>query len=177
MNRRVWIGAAAACALVVGWALLDESGALTVAGPPSRLPAAAPGQVCVDRAGGAGSLGLFLVSVDPDPLSVTAVWWPTMNDHACRVVSTSGDRAEATALAADIRAAPPFPAGRYNCPDDTGGEVDLYFSFAGGRWEEVRVHPTGCRAFFDPGRKPRQAVGTHLATLAPPGDWARLFSG
>jgi hypothetical protein len=156
---------------------LPGPGSLTVAGPPSPLPAATPGRICRDRAGEDPRWsGLALVSVDADPLSVTAVWWPTMNDRACKVMSTIGGRAEAIALAADIRAAPAVPTVPISCPMDTAGEVDLYFAFAGGRWEEVRVHPTGCRRFYDPGRAPRWATGAHLAALAPPGEWTRLFS-
>ena len=164
---------------VLGYGVRHGLGArpVTVAGPPASLPALSPRDLCqgVDT-WGASSFALFRVTVDPDPRSVTAVWWPTMNDTSCRAELTHGDRAQAGALARDVRAARPFPSGRIECPAMMGGAVDLYFAYGESRWERVRVSPTGCAAVSAKGRKPRWiVVDSELAPLAPPGEWQRVL--
>jgi hypothetical protein len=118
----------------------------------------------------------FRVSVDPDPQSVAAVWWPTLGDEACRLSKTTGDKAVAVALARDIRQAPEIKPGIYHCPMDVGGAVDLYFAYGRNRWERVRVYPTGCGKITAPGRKPRRAMfGRDLGSIAPPGEWQQML--
>lgn len=153
-----------------------------VAGPPSPLPTLrndAAGSGCFGHDDGwdaDSTLGLFWVGVDRDPQSVTAVWWPTANDPDCRVVSTDGTRQTADTLATAIRTAPALLRGRVNCPADFGGLVDLYFAYSGGRWERIRVHPTGCPMLTARWRKPRQALlDDGLAAIAPPGEWSQLL--
>jgi hypothetical protein len=185
--RLVLVGAVTIVVLaaVVGVGLLYGSGPVASAGPPNPLPAAAavagtasaaPCVSHVDNWGHSWYPAVFLVSVDPGPHSVTAVWWPTLNDGKCSVVATTGDRAIAGALATDIRQAPAIQSGTYYCPMDVGGAVDLYFSYARGRWQRVRVHPTGCGQIIAPGRRPRRAdLDPELATIAPPGEWQRVL--
>ena len=170
------------CAL--GYGLLHGWGPrpVEVPGPPDPLPtltAGADGSPCTGGDGWDDTPvpALFWVGVDRDPQSVTALWWPTVNDHDCRVVVTVGTRATADALAADVRAAPAFPRGTFNCPSAVGGMVDLYFAYQGGRWERVRVDPTGCATLTARWRKLRQSLlGGDLAAIAPPGEWSRLLN-
>jgi hypothetical protein len=150
---------------------------VTASGPPGTLPALSPRDLCQGAGSwGGDSFALFRVTVDPDPRSVTAVWWPTMNDTSCRAVITQGDSAQAGALARDVRAARPFPSGRLECPNMVGGAVDLYFAYGKQRWERVRVSPTGCAAVSAKGRKSLWIViGSELAPLAPPGEWQKAL--
>jgi hypothetical protein len=145
---------------------------VTADGPPASLPATSRADVC--EGGGAwddSSIAVFRVWVDPDPARVTAVWWPTMNDTSCAVVTTRGDKAEAVALAEGVRSAPKPFTGPVECPMAVGGVVDLYFAYAK-KWERVRVHPTGCAFVSAAGRKPRRWLSDDaLASLTPPGAW------
>ena len=174
----ILLASAAGYGLLHGWGPRP----VVVAGPPDPLPTPArspAGSACLGGDDGwdnASGTAFFWVGVDRDPRSVTAVWWPTLNDTGCRVIATEGARASADALATDIRGAPARPSGTYNCPNDVLGRVDLYFAYPGGRWERVRVHPTGCATLTARGRKPREAqLGAEFAALAPPGEWTRLL--
>ncbi len=119
---------------------------------------------------------LFRVGVDTGARSVTAQWWPTMNDGNCQVLVTHGDTTMAAALVRDVRQAPAIGPGVYHCPMDVGGAVDLFFGYGQGRWERVRVYPTGCGRITAPARTPRRAVfGDDLAALAPPGPWRQVL--
>ena len=181
MRRFVVVGVAALVALL-GFGLVHGFGPRPVSsgGPPATLPVlkagSATGVACLS--GGSqwgGTIGLFRVGVDDHPRSVTAVWWPTMNDQACSVVETHGDRTAAEALATAVRTAPALLTGRVNCPMEVGGAVDLYFAYRTG-WERVRVLPTGCAVVMAAGRKARRWLGDDsLAALKPPGEWSTIL--
>jgi hypothetical protein len=163
---------------VLGYGVLRGFGRwpVEVAGPPSSLPALSSGDLCQNFGGWGGGFGFFQATVDPGPRSATAVWWPTMNDSGCRAEITHADGAQAAALARDVRAARPFASGRYECPSDVGGAVDLYFAYGGNRWERVRVSPTGCAKVSAKGRRTLSiAIDGELAPLAPAGEWQRVL--
>jgi hypothetical protein len=178
MRRYVVVVGAVALAAVVllGYGLVHGFGPRPVSsgGPPRTLPVLNAGSPCASgRSTGSG--GLFWVGVDDGPRSVTAVWWPTMNDGSCRVVETHGDRAAAEALATAVRTAPALLTGTVNCPAVVGGAVDLYFAYRIG-WERVRVLPTGCAEVVAAGRRPRRWLGNDsLAALEPAGEWSRIL--
>jgi hypothetical protein len=178
MRRYVVVVSVVALAAValLGYGLVHGFGPRPVSsdGPPRTLPVLTSGSPCLSgRSPGPG--GLFWVGVDDDPRSVTAVWWPTANDDACRVAETHGDRAAAEALATAVRTAPARFTGTVNCPADVGGAVDLYFAYRKG-WERVRVLPTGCAEVVAAGRSARRWLGDDsLATLKPAGEWSKIL--
>jgi hypothetical protein len=187
-KRYGWIavGLVVLLAGATGFGLWHGFGPLpvTVSGPPvttdapTTRPSTADGPACWTAVDDwdSGWPAVFRVGVDAGPRTVTAIWWPTLNDADCRIRSVTGDAAVAGVLATDIRRAPPVPSGRYNCPMAVGGAVDLYFGYGGGRWERVRVHPTGCASVTARHRQPRQfSMSADLAAIAPPGQWQQIL--
>ena len=120
------------------------------------------------------------VWVDADPAGVVLVWYPGMNAKPCHseLDDRSDDSALARRLADDIRSAPSGPSGTYNCPNDDGGGVTLYFRYpAHTRAETVDVMLGGCGGIVARGRGPVLDVGhlaVDLAAVAPPGYASRL---
>ena len=116
-----------------------------------------------------------LVSVDPKPADVTAVWIPGLNQRPCRTATVHYAATVAARLAHDVRSAPRFPNGTFACPADDGSAVDLYFSYGAGHAREyVRVGLRGCTSVGAPGRSDRRATETLLRDLAAlaPQPWA-----
>lgn len=108
-----------------------------------------------------------LVTVDPHPKGLTAIWIPGLNQRPCRTARIQYGTSVATTLAQDIRTAPKFPEGTFNCPNDDASAVDLYFSYgAGQRSEYVWVGLRGCTSIGAPGRAVRRATDHLLRDLA-----------
>jgi hypothetical protein len=155
--------------VALGFAIFhwDGPGPVSSAAPPTRLPACPhPGAW-----GGGSSLAVFRVTVDPDPIAVTAIRWPALGEPPCGATLATAPQPVAVALAADVRAAPPPLGGVVECPNDTAELIDLYFEYPGGHWERVRDHSTGCATVFAPHRKPRQGFPLYddLKRLIPAG--------
>jgi hypothetical protein len=144
---------------------------VTVGGGPS------PNKVCAwkhytpIKATGSG-----LVTVDPSPESVTAVWIPGMNSTPCLSVLTHGDQQIAVSLASVLTSEPAVPKGAYHCPMADGLEVELFFNYgAAHRSELAIVDLNGCLWIGEPSRNSRwwsgpgatPSFGVSLATLAP----------
>lgn len=116
------------------------------------------------------------VTVDLYAGSVTAVWLPGLTGR-CAPDVTHGGRSTASALASDIRAAPPPPSGVFHCPADTRHGVSLYFSYGRGHADErVDVDLTGCGTLTAPGRSPRTLPAHLRRDLVPitPPEWLHL---
>jgi hypothetical protein len=132
--------------------------------PRERLPTSLP-----PRSG--------VVTISPNPTSVTALWLPGLDPSDCRAVITRGGSALAVELATALDDEPAVGTGIYACPLDDGSSVALYFGYDEGRSSQfVTVALSGCRFVSDPGRKPRWwlkpgptplSFGKILATLAP----------
>lgn len=123
-----------------------------------------------------------LVTVDGDPVGVTAVWVPGLNQRPCRTAVRHYPAVVARRLAGDIRQAPRFPRGNVGCPNDDGSAVDLYFAYAHRATEYVAVGLRGCTSVDAPGRSSRRASGALMRDLASvaPQPWAsaiRQFAG
>jgi len=118
------------------------------------------------------------VTVDPDPVRVTALWLPGPS-ATCMPVTTYGDSTEARALASDIRSAPHPPSGTYNCPSDSGTGVELYLSYARSTsYERADIDLTGCGSLSAPDRSPKSATLQLRHDLRPiaPQPWLRWVS-
>lgn len=116
--------------------------------------------------------GAPVVTVDPRPTSVTAVWYPGRNApaQACVPPVTRAFAELATRIAAHINSAPTYPPGVYHCPADVARGAILYFTYAHQtRLQTVTVALTGCGSFMAPGRTSRQLanISTDLAPLLP----------
>lgn len=150
------------------------------AGQPVDVPpsAAVTGVGCTVYEPGVGHAPVSgLVNVDPDPSSVVAIWSPGGNASPCQNLRTTGGRTGARALAHDVRTAPKFPSGTFNCPSDDGAGVRLYFAFDGNPDEYVIVSLGGCGGISAPQRGFRQAtpsLSRDLAPIAPPQFMPRL---
>jgi hypothetical protein len=141
---------------------------------PRGVPPASPsGPICRAAAqwtrptpvGGAG-----LVTVDPTPVALTALWLPGVGAEPCAAQLTRGSAPLAIRLAADIRAAQPLK-GQYGCGADDGTRAVLYFSYRNQRQAQiVRLSIVGCLDISAPGRLPRQLgrLQSDLRPLAPP---------
>lgn len=113
-----------------------------------------------------------VVSVDPDPTGATLLWYPGSHPHGlCRVEQTTVTAQAAQLLAADIRHAGRYRSGAHNCPDSTGREIDIYFSYSGqSQPEVVQIQPAGCAAVTAPGRIARflaPPLRSDLRAIAP----------
>jgi hypothetical protein len=105
-------------------------------------------------------------AVDADPVGVTAIWLPGLNQHPCRWSAAVGGATVAQRLAADIAAAPRFLSGTF-CPMDDGSAVDLYFRYADRRGlTDVTVGLRGCRVVRVPGGPDLRATPTLLRDIA-----------
>jgi hypothetical protein len=161
--------------------LLSAGLALTACGSSTGSPvsAAAPTQApgCAKPALIAVSTN-GLVTVDPDPIGAVLIWYPDMNEQPCRTVRTTLTSTPAVQLAADVRAAPKFPSGTFNCPAAFGVEVDAYFSYKGQSQAQLAdISLSGCRGIDAPGRSTRRytdQLGIDLKAVAPP-DWIKYF--
>ena len=138
---------------------------------PVSLPSASPitGPFCrVDSLGAQG--GGPLVTVDRNPSGITAGWLPGLNSRSCKAVLRRGTGTQARRLANDIRSAKAEPQGPMSCPNDEGAGVELVFKYPSGRYEQVQVLLSGCRAITDADRRPReytQSLNDDLQPLAP----------
>jgi len=146
----------------------------------SASPVTAPVPASVGRGdctigdGGSGAL----VTVDPAPRSVTAVWLPGLN-HACTPVISHGGAQVASRLADDVRNARPAPSGAIACPEDSGAGVRLYFSYPSTHLAEVvDVALTGCEFVAAPGRSARATAPPLHRDLRPmaPQAWLSYLS-
>jgi hypothetical protein len=144
---------------------------VTVSGSPSPSTACVWKHYTPIKATGSG-----LVTVDPSPESVTAVWIPGMNSTPCLSVLTHGDQQIAVSLASALASEPAVPKGAYHCPMADGLEVELFFNYgAAHRSELAIVDLNGCLWITDPDRNSRWWSGpgavpsfsVSLATLAP----------
>jgi hypothetical protein len=155
-----------------------------VAASPPSLPALSGGatpdsrRLCArERLPTSFPPGSGIVTISPDPTSVTALWLPGRDPSDCRAAITRGRRALAVELAAALNGEPAVGTGIYGCPLDNGSSVVLYFGFGEGRAAQaVSVALSGCRFISDPGHKSRWwlhpgrtplTFGQILATLAP----------
>lgn len=184
MRRRRWIIVAAvtvpvAVVVGVGVGLVHGYGPLPVivSAPPERHGSGCAGRI--DDWDRSRWPALFWVGVGAGARSVTARWWPNIDDPDCHVVVTHGGAAVAAVLIRDIQQAPAIGFDLSSgCPADFGGAVDLFFDYGGGRWERVRVYPSGCGEITAPDRQPRSALfgnfDNDLAAIAPPG-WQPLL--
>jgi len=69
--------------------------------------------------------------------------FPGTDDHS--VSATVTDQAEISRVAQVLNALPAVPPGAYNCPMDTGAELELDFESAGGTaLAQVTMSVTGC---------------------------------
>jgi len=149
--------------------------------PMSRVvPVRGGGRVCGydSPASTSSARGQGLVTVDPNPTLVTAVWLPGMNDRTCHVLVTHGDRRLARRIARDIDTSPAMKDGVYSCPLDSGAEVKLYFGFTRRRAvEEADLTPGGCVTIGAPGRGVRSGYNVlrDIAPIEPPGFLDRGF--
>jgi hypothetical protein len=64
-----------------------------------------------------------LVMVDAEPVSLTSLWLPGLNQRPCSAQLGHYDELTARRVARDIRAAPRFPSGDMSCPNDDGSGV------------------------------------------------------
>jgi hypothetical protein len=105
-------------------------------------------------------------AVDADPVGVTAIWLPGLNQRPCRWSAAVGGATVAGRLASDIAAAPRFLSGTF-CPNDDGSAVDLYFRYADRRGlEDVTVGLRGCQVVRVPGGPDLRATPTLLRDIA-----------
>jgi hypothetical protein len=122
-----------------------------------------------------------LVTVTRNPRSLLANWFPGINagpsgrggtfQGPCKTVRTTASRAVARRIAHDIDTAPAVPSGTFNCPNDSGAAVDLYFQLPSGGWQPVRVTLSGCAGVGGLNSRARQLtlpLATDLDALAPP---------
>jgi hypothetical protein len=133
------------------------------AGPVCRAAAQSTPPTPVSRWAG-------LVTVDPTPVAVTAIWLPGFGAEPCAAQLTRGSAPLATRLAADIRAGQPLK-GQYSCGPDDGTRAVLYFSYRNQRQAQiVRLSIVGCLDISAPGRLARQLgrLQPDLRPLAPP---------
>ncbi|MGI5229486.1 hypothetical protein [Actinoallomurus sp. CA-142502] len=148
------------------------SGAPVRGTPPSAAPSASArasgtGHVCVGSHGSRRVPSHGLVSVGSRPTGVVAVWFPGMNQRPCRAALTRGNAVLARRLAKDIRAAPKWPSGTFNCPSDDGAGARLYFQRSGSTLADLAdVQLSGCKGVDAPGRSARWMTDRLLRDLS-----------
>jgi hypothetical protein len=175
MSRSRMVVATALATVATGCSLLGGgAGSPVRVTPPSVAPSASartPVGACTVGRGAGHKRNSGLVSVDTHPTGVVAVWLPGMNQHPCRAALTRGNADLARQLAADIRRAPKWPSGTYNCPMDDATGARLYFEQSGTtKAELVDVSLAGCSGIGAPGRSRRQLTDRlphNLASIAP----------
>ncbi|WP_329259970.1 hypothetical protein OG417_23565 [Actinoallomurus sp. NBC_01490] len=161
MRRWQWAVAVASAMGVTACSPSGAGGEPVRATPPSVAPSpsvrtVAPGHACLIRHGTEGGRDHGLVSVGSHPSGVVAVWFPGMNQRPCRAALTRGNAEVARRLAKDIRAAPKWPSGAFNCPSDDRRGARLYFQRSGSALADlVDLRLSGCRGIDAPGRSPR----------------------
>lgn len=111
--------------------------------------------------------------IQPDPIAVTAVWFPGRNSRSCTEPITRGDAAVAHRLARDIRAARPGTGRANNCAFDDGTGVIVYFTYAQRPAAAALVALAGCVGVAAPGSLPSlwfptSGFFTDIAPLVPP---------
>lgn len=105
------------------------------------------------------------VSVDTDPTSVEAAWFPGLGfTHCVEPVTRAGGKT-AQLLAHDVDAARPLPPGQYSCPAEFERVVHLYFQYRGRPAETAVVALSGCESIGAPGRLSLSAWGPILKDL------------
>lgn len=82
------------------------------------------------------------------------------------------DQEQARALLGAINAAPVWPSGRYNCPEDDGSTATITFLRSGRTLTRVTARLTGCGSID--GREMTASVATLLRRSGPSG--LRVFS-
>lgn len=111
------------------------------------------------------------VRVPTDTSTVQLTWIPTINDRTCQQQHTSGNQAQARALAAAINSAPLAQDGTYNCP--TGAGLAVVTTFEGS--PPVVVSLDGCpfiQQYFSSARYKTNLTTDALLPLSPPtGAW------
>lgn len=156
------------------------TGRPVLAAPPSVAPSAVlrtmdGGHTCfVRRAVDDNERVRGLVNVDSHPAGVIAVWLPATGQRPCRAALTRGNADLARRLAKDVAAAPKWPSGGYNCPNDNGTGARLYFERPkSADVELVDVRLAGCRVMDAPGRSARQMTDRFTRDLRPiaPAPW------
>lgn len=144
--------------------------------PVTTPSAALRHHACVTASTGRTALPVHgLLTVDANPRSARAAWIPGLNQRPCRVVTLDYGIEVSTRLADDIRSAPAFPAGVFNCPADDATRVQLVFSYGASRPAELAVVSLrGCPAVGAAGARSRRATEQLLADLATvaPEPWA-----
>jgi hypothetical protein len=121
-----------------------HSGAV-YASPPVGTPE--PGRCALPSEPFTAKRPTALVTVDPDPSAVTAIWYPGLNTPSadCTASVAQVGTKLARTLAADIRSAQPVKNGRYNCPADLARGVVLYFTYPDrAQAQTVTVSVSGC---------------------------------
>jgi hypothetical protein len=130
---------------------------------------------------GVGDLrpGHGLVTVRADPHAVVALWLPGLNQKLCATEITHRGATVAVRLAADIRRAPVFPSGTFNCANDDGSAVELIFSYDGPPAEQVLVGLSGCSRITAPHRAAREVTPQLMRDLSglAPARWTKYFAG
>jgi hypothetical protein len=180
-------------ALALGVALIlafrQNSGGAPASKPAAVAPPSVPAvsaaatpvasHLCSPRQLSATSFppGSGIITVTPDPTSVTAIWSRGLDAGACLDEITRGGRVLSAELAAALDDEPAVGKGIYACPLDNGSSVVMYFGYGKGHpLELVTAALSGCRFISDPGLesrwwlKPgsaRSSFGQILATLAP----------
>lgn len=138
-----------------------------------KAPLTAPTGTCgLPRLAGDLTRTNGLVTVNPDPRAVTAIWFPGINAKPCATKLTASGSRVARRLADAIRSAPPWPSGTLYCPADVGRGVRLYFQYADRQpTEVVTVSMSGCPTVSAPDRAPRRLgrLAIDLAGLVPAG--------
>lgn len=161
MNRWQWAAAVASAATVAACSPFGASGGPVRATPPSAAPSASArpegaGHACLVPHGAEDERNHGLVSVGGRPTGVIAVWLPGLNQRPCRAALTRGNADVARRLAKDIRAAPKWPSGNFNCPNDDGAGARLYFQRSGSTLADLAdIQLSGCRGVDAPGRSAR----------------------
>lgn len=145
--------------------VVEEDRAVSAAAPGrpfgARIVANRNGHRWCASSDGLGAAGGDLRPwLDTDPSGGEALWLPGMNSKACRAVLTTLTRQQATAFAAAVDRAKPWPSGTYNCPADDGSSVTVFLSYAGRRGAEVvREALAGCGGISAPGRTTLEGGG------------------
>jgi hypothetical protein len=119
-----------------------------------------------------------LVTLDPDPTGVLAIWNPGMNAHPCHVQFTRGDAILARRLASVIV---DQPAQRMAfCPNGDGKNVSLYFTYKDqARAELIQRALNGCQQLSAPGHAARDGFSDELEqllTVIAPAAYTPFFS-
>lgn len=116
----------------------------------------------------AGGCSTPSTGVAKDVTSARIAWH--LPDAAASAPPSILDAGQARALAGAINAAPAWPSGRYNCPDDHGSTATITFLRSGRTVTRVTARPTGC-ASID-GRQMTAAAANLLRRYGPPAWWA-----